>query len=513
MSNRWIPQPKQEIFLKNPAYECGFGGSKGPGKTDALIVDGSSQLIKPGYKAILFRRTYKQLADIILRTHKFFHSVGAWSGDDKCWRFKGAKGIQPQSSGTTVGVEGSRFYVSHCQHEKDKENHQGQEYHWIGFDQLEQFSQTMYEYLKMQARSTNPNIQCYIRASFNPGGIGHAWVKKHFVDACPRDGTVRSFIKVNDEYKKVSYGTPDALTRAFVFSVIHDNRHIIENDPQYLANLRSLPEKLRVAMEDGDWDHFDGQFFEMWRKEHHVIAYSEYLNMCKALPVARFISGDYGFVKQSAIGWFAVFPDSSIVQYRELYKGGYTYPALQRKIMEMTPEHEKIEYQTMDPAIQGDKQHHKEEKEGEAKGTSGLDEMEKVCDNRWPILLADNRRVVGWTQMREALTPRKNQFDVIVPRLRYTENCSETIRTIPTLIHDDADPEDVNTEGEDHLGDMNRYAIMSRAVPPAIEKPPETTKDMFWNKVKEELKKSNNSGQDSTEGYNLDEDDFITISE
>ncbi len=490
MNNEWIPQPRQEIFLKNSAYECGFGGSKGPGKTDALIVDGSAQLLKPGYKAILFRRTYKQLQDIILRTQKFFSGYGKWSGEDKCWTFP----------------SGAKFYLSHCQHEKDKENHQGQEYHWIGFDQLEQFTETIYDYLKMQARSTDPSIQCYIRASFNPGGLGHAWVKKRFIDPCTKDGRARSFIKMNDEYKQVPHGTKDSLTRAFVFSVIHDNRHIIENDPMYLSNLRSLPEKIRKAMEEGDWDVFDGQYFDVFNRNVHVISYARYKAMCNELPVFRFISGDYGFVKQSAIGWFAVFPDEQIIQYRELYKGGYTYPDLQKKIMEMTPLDEKIDYQTMDPAIQGDKQHHKEEKEGEAKGESGLDEMQKVS-TRWPILLADNRRIVGWTQMQEYLKVFPDRFNNPIAKLRYTDNCLETIRTIPTLIHDDTNPEDVNTDGEDHLGDMNRYAIMSRIQVPKNPKPTETHKDRFWGQIKKELLAVDNANslEHTIDETNLDE--------
>lgn len=505
--NKWIPQPKQELFLQNSAYEVGFGGSKGPGKTDALIVDAGTQLSKPGYKAILFRRTYKQLQDIILRTNKFFHNVGSWSGETKSWTFKGTRGVQRQSSGMSIGQEGSKLYVSHCQHEKDKENHQGQEYHWIGFDQLEQFSQTMYEYLKMQARSTNPAIQCYIRASFNPGGMGHAWVKKQFVDVCPRDGRAVSFIKENDEYKKVPFGTPNSLTRAFVFSVIHDNKHIIDNDPQYLANLRSLPEKLRKAMEDGDWDVFDGQYFDCWHRPTHVIPYSQYKAMCNNLPVFRFIAGDYGFVKPSAIGWFAVFPEF-MVQYRELYKGGYTYPDLQKKIMDMTPPDEKIDYQTMDPAIQGDKQHHKEEREGETKGESGFDEMQKVC-NRWSIMLADNRRIVGWTQMQEQLKPYANQHNQISAKLRYTDNCIETIRTVPTLIHDDTNPEDVDTEGEDHAGDMNRYAVMSRIQIPKSPKAMESRAEQFWSVVKKDLKSVDNDGEEVT----IDDEEQILITE
>ena len=269
----WIPQPKQETFLKNPAFEAGFGGAKGPGKTDALIVDGSAQIEKPNYKAILFRRTHKQLEEIYLRTLKWFTPMKAsWNGDKKCWTFPTR----------------AKFYLSHCQHEKDKENHQGQEYHWMGFDQLESFSKTIYDYLKMQVRTTDPTINCFIRASFNPGGIGHAWVKKHFIDVCPFDGKVRSFIKVGDEYKQVNYGTPGSLTRAFVFSTIYDNKHILENDPTYLANLESLPEKMRKAMKDGDWDAFEGQYFSEFDRGVHVLSYSQFMTMARELPTTRF---------------------------------------------------------------------------------------------------------------------------------------------------------------------------------------------------------------------------------
>jgi hypothetical protein len=475
---KWYPQPKQESFLKSPAFELGFGGAKGPGKTDALIVDGASHLRHPYYKSILFRRTTPQLEEIYIRTLKWFTAAkAAWNGIKNCWVFPNR----------------ARFYLAHCQYEKDKQNHQGQEYNWMGFDQLEQFTRTMYEFLKMQVRTTNPNFNCYVRATFNPGGIGHSWVKKHFVDACPHDGTIVAFVRgANDEYVKVPIGTPDSLTRAFIFSTIHDNKYILDNYPEYLANLRSLPEAQRRAMEMGDWDAFEGQFFSEFYRPLHVIPYTEFKHGIYQVPVTRFISLDYGYAKPASVHFHAVLPEGKLRTYKEIYVTGRTYESLAAEVKRAIEPEEEFDYMVCDPAIQGDKSHHRDDagiRDGDIKGESGYDIMKREMSDICPVLLGDNRRVVGWTRMHEYLKPFTNQFGQRDAFWKITSNCVNLIRTLPEMIFATNDPEDVDTSGEDHAPDDCRYAIMTRPEIPVEIKRRIDPNERFWERVKIDINK------------------------
>lgn len=493
----WLPRPKQELFLKSPAYETGFGGTKGPGKTDALIADGSAQLDKSNYKAILFRRTYKQLEEVETRTHKYFSKQAKWHGDRHFWQFP----------------SGARFYLSHCQHEKDKENHQGQEYHWMGFDQLETFTLSMYQYLMMQVRTSDPSIRCFIRSTFNPGGIGHAWVKKRFIDACTHDGKPIFFLRQEDDKEvAVPAGTANALSRSFVFSTIFDNKHILENDPNYLANLNSLPENLRKAMRDGDWDAFEGQFFSEFERALHVISIDQYAEITSSMPHIKIISLDYGFSKPSSAHWHAIFPDGDMITYKELYGPGRDYPTLAKEILRMS-QGEKISYLVADPAIQGDKSHHSEVKDGDAKGESGFDIMRKLCGNDFPTLMGDNRRIVGWNRMHEYLKPYINGFGDRTAKWRITRNCTQLIATLPALIHSSINPEDVDTDGEDHAADGCRYGIMSRQPLPDAPPVKQTKDQVFWERVKADIKSgenTDNSGQ-MLEGRDILNEDIENV--
>lgn len=488
---RWVPQEKQDLFLRCPAYEAGFGGTKGPGKTDALIVDGTGQIGQEDYKAILFRRTHKQLEEIYIRTTKFFQHVGAWNGEKKCWLFPNR----------------ARYYLSHCQHEIDKYNHQGQQYDWMGFDQVETFTLTQYQFLMMQVRSANPKINNYIRSTFNPGGVGHSWVRQRFVDACPWDGKVLSFMRnpETDEEEAVRPGTKDALTRAFIFSTIYDNKILLENNPLYLSNLKSLPLAQRKAMLEGDWDSFEGQYFREFTRPVHVVPYAVYQAMAANWPHKRAISLDYGFACPSSVHWHAIFPNNLIVTYRELYEEGLDYEQLALRILKMTQAGEEIEYGVVDPAIQGDKSHHAQPKDGDAKGESGFDVIRRIIGSRWPMLLADNKRVVGWTRMHEYLRPFEDQHGQTIAHWRMTDNCKNLIRTLPGLVHDATNPEDVDSDGEDHAPDDCRYFLMSRPISPRAPEQPKTKGDVLWERVRKDIKKQNiskNGGHDTSEEDN-----------
>jgi len=438
--NEWRPHSgPQELFHQCGAYEALFGGAKGPGKTDTILREGLRQINNPKYRACIFRRTFPQLGECIDRTFKYFKRLKAEYSD---------KDIQLKLPAWTF-PSGSKYAFSHLQHEKDKYNHQGKEWHYLGFDQLEQFTESQYLYIIAQNRSSEPNIRCYIRSSANPGGVGHGWVKRRFIlpfKDCAI-GTIKYFRKNEfDEDVECESTHPDAVSRSFIPSTLRDNPSLLINDPMYLTRLKMLSLQEQRAFIDGDWESFTGQFFTMWRRSIHVIE----------KPIIKefrkFLSLDYGFACPSSVGWWQVDYDGNIHRYREFYKEGLTYEKLARMIMELTPSGEIMDYCVSDPAIWGDVSHNREGFRGE----NGAEIMQSIFGSFSAMIKGDNNRIPGWGRMRVRLENVQMTCD---------PNCKNSIRTIPDLIHDDLKPEDVDTDGEDHCADEWRYASGSRALP------------------------------------------------
>jgi hypothetical protein len=170
--------------------------------------------------------------------------------------------------------------MRHCHYEEDKYQYNRHEYHFMGFDQLEEFSETQYLYLMAQNRSGTADLAAYVRATFNPGGVGHAWVKHRFVDHGSR--TCDPWTPENEQ------GDP-LPSRCFHFANIDDNAAGEAADPLYRQRLDALPEEELRALKSGDWDVFAGQMFTEWRREKHVIDPRE---LPKEWPAWRAV--DYG---------------------------------------------------------------------------------------------------------------------------------------------------------------------------------------------------------------------------
>jgi len=193
-----------------------------------------------GYRGLILRRTFPQLQEIMDRCWQWYPQLGGeWRATDKRWYFR----------------RDSFIALGHMQHENDKHNYQGKEFHFCGFDELTQFSDTQYLYLHSRARSTNDRIPVRIRATTNPGGIGHNWVKERFVDICPPGQT----------YIDPATGQ----SRAFVPATVYDNPTLVENDPHYVRRLEALPDVERKRLLHGVWDVFEGQVFvELSQRTH-----------------------------------------------------------------------------------------------------------------------------------------------------------------------------------------------------------------------------------------------------
>ena len=235
----WEPNPgAQAIFLSREEDEGLYGGAKGGGKSDALFMEALRQKDNPHYKGLLLRRTYPVLSELLERAKNVYPSAGGrWVASESWFVFP----------------SGAKIKFGHCQHEEDKRNYQGHEYQFIGFDQLEEFSESQYLFLMAQNRTSHTDLKCYIRATANPGGPGHWWVKRRFIDGKKPGVTYENRYELPD-------GRVMTRTSVYVPATVRDNPRV---NAGYIATLMELPEQDRKALMDGDWEAYSsGSIFD-----------------------------------------------------------------------------------------------------------------------------------------------------------------------------------------------------------------------------------------------------------
>jgi len=316
----------------------------------------------------------------------------------------------------------------------DPSKYASAEFAVIAVDELTKNKVEVFNFLRTRLRWPGISDTKFI-AGTNPGSIGHGWVKKMWMD--------RMFDKNEKEQDKFIYLPAKAA----------DNPYL---DFSYYEILDSLPEKMRKAFKEGDWDIFAGQFFTEWNRER---------NTCEPHKIPdywqRFLGLDYGYAKPASVHWYALDTLGRVIVYRELYGAGMTYTALARVIEKMTPREEKnllVGNMVADPAIFR-KEGYKKDGTEKDYAKSGADEMMDATNGWLVFSRGNNDRVNGWGVMREYVKAIK-VGDTITSRLIYFKTCANAIRTIPALVHDEIRVEDVDTDTEDHAGDEGRYVLM-----------------------------------------------------
>jgi hypothetical protein len=305
------PNARQAIAHSIEVDELLYGGAAGGGKTDYLIAEVLAVLMEfPGANGALFRRTHPQLSELGGIEQRLLdrlpRAIGSYNASKYVWTFR----------------NGSRLRLAHCNTDKDVTKYQGAEWAIVGFDQLEQFTEFQYRYLLHRLRvsgdlAARMEAAGYVPkaiSSANPGGVGHGWVKRRFIDPFPAgDGT--AFRPAPDPVDD-----PNPGTRSFVMATVDDNPDV---DPTYAARLDRLPEDDRRAMRFGDWNVYAGQRFKDFRTGTHVIA-PELITIPIGSGITRAVGVDYGLDAPFAALWGAKLADGLVVVYRELYKAGLT---------------------------------------------------------------------------------------------------------------------------------------------------------------------------------------------
>jgi hypothetical protein len=413
-----------------------FGGAAGGGKSFAMLADPVRSFNNGAFRGLLLRRTTEELRELISVSKQLYPKA-----------ILGAKFQEREK--TWVFPSGATFWLSYLDAEDDVLRYQGQAFQWVGFDELTQWpTPHAWDYLRSRLRtSASTGLKTYMRATTNPGGPGHLWVKKMFVDPAP-PGT--PFWATDLETGKVLLypkghpreGTP-LLKRRFIPSKLSDNPYLSE-DGMYEANLLSLPESKRKQLLEGNWDIAEGAAFPEFNRQIHVVEPFE-------IPYGwrKFRACDYGYGSKTAVLWFAIHPSGQLIIYRELFTSKVTAYDLAEIILDIEAD-ENIAFGVLDSSLwhnRGDR------------GPSLAEQMiSRGCKWR-PSDRSRGSRVAGKNEIH-----RRLQVDSFTgePGLIIFNTCTNLISQLPVVPLDKNNPEDVNTNSDDHGYDALRYGVMSR---------------------------------------------------
>ncbi len=424
------PSKRQELFLSAKAKHVGFGGARGGGKSWA--VRSKAKLLSlnyPGIKILIVRRTYPELVNNhITQLRKELYGIAKYKDKDKVFNFP----------------NGSTIQFMYCAKDSDLDRVQGTEYDIIFLDEATQLSEHQMKTITACLRGVN-DFPKRIYYTCNPGGQGHSYIKRIFIDKNYKDG------ENPDDYE-------------FIQSLVTDNKILMETDPEYIKMLEALPHRQKQAWLYGNWDIFEGQFFEEFvddpkhykdRMFTHVI---EPFDIPKNWKIYR--SYDWGYAKPFSCGWWAV--DYDGVFYRILEYYGCTGEP--NEGVKWTPQKQFEEIKRVEnehPYLKG------KQIEGIADPACWNKETgESIIDTamKYGIYFqkGDNKRIAGWQQVHYRLQFDDNGY----PMMYIFNNCKNFIRTIPLLMYSDTKVEDLDTELEDHIADETRYMCMSRPIKP-----------------------------------------------
>ena len=441
VTHRFVPQEAQLPYIYSPATITVFGGARGGGKTYGSLGDWwlHSEAYGVNARGLMLRKKLVDLKDTVDIASNLYGDAAVWKKDDSCFQMN----------------NGGKLFMGYLENEADAQNYQGWSLTRCYLEEITQFSSLTAMYKLLATLRSPAGIKCQLKATCNPGGPSHFAVKSAFID---------------NGANNIVTDPETGITRVFIPSRVSDNPALLENDPGYINRLKAVGSpQLVEAWLNGNWDVVEGAFFPEFSQARHVIS---------PFPIPsgwiRFRSMDWGSASPFSIGWWAVVQDTfehdgriiprgSICRYREWYgaKPGFGNVGLsmtaervadgivQRETNEIG-KREYIAYGILDPAAYA--------------VVSGPSIAETMVRGGVYFRRADNIRVSrdkkmgGWDQLRNRL---KGDVDGNA-MLFIFDFCRDLIRTLPMMVHDPHNPEDLDTDSEDHAVDECRYACMSR---------------------------------------------------
>ena len=346
----------------------------------------------PGIRMLLLRRTFPELRENhILPLMTDLAGIAQYKESEKAFIFP----------------NGSRLRFGYCDSEADVLQYQGQEFDVIFIDEATQFTKFQYDTLTACLRGAN-SFPKRMYLTCNPGGVGHEWVKRLFITKRYENGE-----------------NPEDYT--FIAARVYDNKALIEQDTGYVKMLENLPEDLRRAWLDGDWNVFAGQFFKEFRTDIHVQEPFQLSAHWK-----RYITIDYGLDMLAAY-WIAVDEQMNAYVYKEAYQSGLIISDAAKRIRELSGTDEI--YLTLAPP---DLWNRRQE--------TGKSAADLFLENGVQLTKTNNSRVDGWLAVKEWLKPFDDEQGLRRARLRIFPNCENLIRTLPAVQYDPKNPNDVANE-------------------------------------------------------------------
>jgi len=430
------PGPQTE-FLAASEREVLYGGSAGGGKSYGLLADPMRYFGNKNFNGIILRRTNDELRELIWKSQEMYPKA-----------YPGAKWQEKKSQ--WVFPSGAKLWMTYLERDEDVLRYQGQAFSYIAFDELTQHSTPFaWNYMRSRLRTTDQDLPLFMRATTNPGGPGHMWVKQMFIDPAPAG---KKFAATNIETGEdlvypeghAKEGQP-LFMRRFIPASLKDNPYLMQ-DGQYEANLLALPEMQRRQLLEGDWAVADGAAFPEFKLGTHT---------CEPFDIPpewrRFRSCDYGYSSYSAVHWFAIDPSyETLYVYRELYVSKHTGKDLGRAVME-AERGDSIQYGVLDSSCWHNR--------GQL-GPSIAEEMIAMgC--RWrPSDRTAGARVAGKNQLHQRLQVNE---DTGLPGLIFFNNCRQIIADLPVIPSDPKGTDDIDPRyRSDHAYDSVRYGVMSR---------------------------------------------------
>ncbi len=444
-SINWAPQPgPQHAALHCPYPEIFFGGARGGGKSDTALGRAGYRagLYGKHYNGVIFRIELPQADDLIERARELYDGFATYNGQQTAFRFS----------------NGARLRFRPLRTIADATKYQGQNLTDAGIEEAGNYPDPKPILRLFGALRSAHGVPTSLFLTGNPGGPGQQWIADRYINPAPMG--MRPLIQ--------TFGEGENMVRhkaIYIPSKLKDNQVMLRSDPNYVAKLHLVGSKELVrAWLEGDWGAIEGAYFDNWSTERHV---------CRPFEIPdhwlKFRSLDWGSARPFSVGWWAVASDDTpirdgvvvprggLIRYREWYGAKspntglkLTVEQVAEGIAQRTPVDENITYSVADPAMFSE--------------DGGPSMAERMAKYKIFLTRADNARVArngamgGWDMLRHRLDGEDDSR----PMIMCFHTCADSIRTIPALQHDEKNPEDLNSDMEDHAADEWRYACMSR---------------------------------------------------